>query len=98
MHDSTGISLTSPVVIQFSEPMNTESVEGSFAMRPRVNGAFSWSPTHDAVTFTPQGSGFPAKTMIEVCVADTARAAGSCRKFCARFESRFKTEAAQAQP
>jgi glycosidase len=96
-HDSNNVGITAPIVIHFSQPMDAVSVEAAFSTVPSVTGNFSWLPTHDALTFTPQDSGFPAQTMVEVHLAGTARDA-SGRSFYAAFESRFKTSAAPAQP
>ena len=90
-HDSKDISPASPVVIHFSGPMDMESVEASFSTRPHVNGAVSWSPNRDEMTFTPQGSGFPPRMMIEVHMADTAKDATTGNRLPGGFESRFQS-------
>ena len=59
-HDPREISPTAPVVMRFSQPMNTDSVQAAFSISPQVRGAFSWSPTRDQMTFTPQASSFSA--------------------------------------
>ena len=90
-HDSKAIPITSPVAIQFSEPMDEESVETAFSISPSVPGTFSWSPAHDAVTFTPPSPGFPSQTIIKVRVADTAKAAAAGNGLLGGFEARFQT-------
>src|ERR1017187_9979045 len=90
-HDSKEISPFSPVVIRFSEPLDEKSVEAAFAISPSVHGAFSWSPTREALTFTPPGSGFPPHTMMEVGIADTAKSATTGNRLPGGFESRFRT-------
>jgi alpha-amylase len=90
-HDSGEIGAASPVVIQFSEPMDTESAAAAFSTVPQVQGARNWSPTRDKMTFTPQGSGFPPHTMIEVHIADTAKDAAAGNRLPGGFESRFQT-------
>jgi glycosidase len=90
-HDSRGIGPASPIVIQFSEPMDTESVEAAFSTVPRVHGAYLWSPTRDKFTFTPQGSGFPPHTMMEAQIADTAKDVTTGKQLPGGFESRFQT-------
>ena len=90
-HDSREIQIASPIVIQFSEPMDTESVEAAFWTAPRVRGACSWSQTRDEMTFTPEGPGFPSRTMIEVHIAGTARDAAPGNHLAGAFESRFRT-------
>ena len=42
-HDAKEIAPTAPVVIHFSQPMDTGSVERAFSTVPPVNGRFSWT-------------------------------------------------------
>ncbi|HEX3720917.1 MAG TPA: alpha-amylase family glycosyl hydrolase [Verrucomicrobiae bacterium] len=83
-YDSRDIGATSPLVIQFSEPMNTASVEAAFSTAPSIAGTYSWSAKHDALTFTPGEDGFPRHTMIQMHIAETSGLHGG-------FESRFQT-------
>jgi hypothetical protein len=89
-HDSTNAGTATPIVIQFSQPMDTQSVESAFATVPAVTGTFTWSPSQDTMTFTPGGAGFPAQTLVTVRIAATARVAASGNPFYSAFESRFK--------
>ena len=93
-HDAPGVRPTTPVVIHFSRPMDVSSVEQAFSTVPPVTGSFSWSPTHDVMTFRPGGNGFPVDTMITVRMGESARDTVSERKFYAGFESRFYCAAA----
>ncbi|HEV2454085.1 MAG TPA: alpha-amylase family glycosyl hydrolase [Verrucomicrobiae bacterium] len=88
-HDSKGIPPVEPIVIRFSRPMDVSSVEHSFSTEPTVNGAFTWSPTHDEMTFTPNNPGFRAQTMVTVRVGDAAQAEDR-QKFFAGFESIYR--------
>lgn len=88
-HDAPGVRPTTPVVVHFSRPMDVSSVEQAFSTVPPVTGSFSWSPTHDVMTFRPGGNGFPVDTMITVRMGESARDTVSERKFYAGFESRF---------
>jgi glycosidase len=90
-HDSRNAGRLPPIVIQFSEPMDTASVEAAFSTAPQIQGLSSWSPARDKMTFTPQGSGFPPHTMIEVHIADTAKDATDGNRLPGGFESRFQT-------
>ena len=90
-HDAHQVGPASPVVIQFSEPMDTESVVAAFSTAPHVDGAFSWSASHEKLTFTPQGPGFPAGTMIEVRIAETAKSAATENRLPGGFSARFQT-------
>jgi alpha-amylase len=90
-HDAKEISTVAPVVIQFSQPMAVASVEAAFSTHPHVDGAFSWSPARDELTFTPQSPGFPPHTLIEVRVADTAKDAATGNRLPGGFAARFQT-------
>ena len=89
-HDAKEIAPTAPVVIHFSQPMDTGSVERAFSTVPPAKGAFSWSSARDEMTFTLENPGFQQQTMVTVRIGDTARAADSGRTFYAGFESRFR--------
>ena len=90
-HDASGVPAATPVTIQFSERMDTNSVETAFTISPGVPGVFAWLPTHEALTFTPQGGGFPPHTMVEVRVAKTAKAAATGNRLPGGFSARFLT-------
>jgi glycosidase len=96
-HDSKDISPTAPIVVHFSEPMDTASVEQAFSTAPGCSGKFFWSPTHDEMTFAPDGSEFQPHSLITVHIGDTARGAVSGKKFYAGFESRYFCGSAIAQ-
>jgi hypothetical protein len=98
-HDATNAGTATPIVIQFSQPMDTRSVEAAFSTAPAAPGAFAWTPARDTLTFTPGGTGFPVQTLVSVRIAATARAAASGNPFYSAFESRLKTgPASQAAP
>ena len=88
-HDAGEISQTAPIVIHFSQPMDANSVERVFSTDPLVIGSFSWSPTRDVMTFTPESPGFKPSVTVTVRIGDTARDAVSGRTFYAGFESRY---------
>jgi hypothetical protein len=90
-HDSKNIPPATPIVIHFSQPMDTDSVEQAFSTEPMERGKFVWSPTQGEMTFIPESPGFSTHTMVTVRVGDTARAEVSGRMFYAGFESRFLT-------
>lgn len=53
---SDEIPLESPIVITFSEPMNTSAVEGAFQFAnssTSLNGTFTWDATDTIMTFQP---------------------------------------------
>jgi len=90
-HDSRKIARASPIVIQFSQPMDIASVEAAFSTAPAIHGTFSWQLTHDSVTFIPQDPGFPPQTMMQIHLADIAHAAATGNRISGGFESRFET-------
>jgi len=90
-HDAAGVSAGMPLVIQFSQPMNTGSVVSAFSTLPAAGGTFSWSPALDTLTFTPGGAGFPTQSLVTVRIAASAQAAQSGNAFHAGFESCYKT-------
>jgi hypothetical protein len=89
-HDAKEVSPVAPIVIHFSQPMDTASVEGAFSTEPSVEGALSWTPAGDEMTFTPKNPGFKPQTMVTMRLADTARAAAAGKTFYAGFESRYR--------
>jgi alpha-amylase len=88
-HDSTAISPTASIVVHFSEPMNTSSVEHGFSTEPAIRGAFNWSATQDEMTFAPTSPGFKSPTLVTVRIADTATAENG-KRFYAGFEARYR--------
>jgi len=93
-HAATNVLPGSPVVLHFSKPMNTNSVQSAFSTVPPVAGIFSWSASGDALTFTPAGSGFPPLTNIMVTVGNTAFDAVSGNNLVASYQLLFQTAAA----
>lgn len=92
-HDATSVSPLAPLVLQFSQPMETNSVQSAFSTTPAVTGGFSWNSARDQMSFMP-ASNWTGLTTIAVRLADTAQAANTTNRFYATFESRFKTATA----
>jgi len=92
-HDSTNVSALAPLVVQFSQPMDTNSVQAALTSTPGIAGSFAWSAGNATLTFTPATS-WPGLTAMIVRIADTAQAAGTTNRLRAQFESRFRTAAA----
>ncbi len=61
---------TTSLEVDFSEPVEHVSAEGSFAITPGVDGAFSWSAT--SLTFTPAAR-LPLRTEFEVSIGPGVR-------------------------
>lgn len=94
-HAATNVATSSPVVIQFSQPMDTNSVQTAFSVTPAVSGSFSWSPAHDTLTFTPGADGWAKESAVTIRLADSAKDAVAGKTFHAPYESRFSTIAAK---
>jgi hypothetical protein len=92
-HDAASVLATTPLVIQFSKPMDTNSVVAAFSTTPATSGSFMWSAARDTLTLTPTVS-WPGLTLVTARIAATARDAVSSNTLYAAFESRFATAAA----
>jgi glycosidase len=93
VHDAASVATYSPIVLQFSQPMNQTSVETNFGTIPPVSGTFAWSPAGDTMTFTAGGAGLPGLTMMTVRLTNSAIDAVSGNALYSPYELRFKTAA-----
>ncbi len=94
VHDAANVSTVSPVVLQFSKPMDTNSVQAAFSTTPSVSGSFTWSAAHDTMTFTADGAGLPGLTNITVNLTNSAFGAVSGKTMFAPYNLLFQTAAA----
>ncbi len=94
VHAAKNVATLSPLVLQFSKPMNTSSVESAFATAPPSAGTFGWSAGGDTMTFTPAGTGFAPLTNIMVTVSNTAVDAVSGNALLAPYQLLFQTTSA----
>jgi alpha-amylase len=93
-HWTTNVPTSSPIVLQFSESMDTNSVQAAFSTTPPVSGSFSWSAANavnDTMTFTPNGAGFPPSANITVAVTNSAFDAASGKPMFAPYDLSFQT-------
>jgi glycosidase len=91
-HGATNVSPVAPLVLRFSEPMETASVQNAFSVSPPVAGAFAWNGARTEMTFTPAGPGFTALVTNRVRVTNgTDTASGN--SLYAPFETFFVTAA-----
>lgn len=90
-HWATNVPTFLPIVLQFSEPMDTNSVQAAFSTTPAVNGSFSWSAANDQMTFTPNGDGFPLLTNVTVSLTNSAAGAISGKTLFASYQLLFQT-------
>ena len=93
VHDAASVATYSPIVLQFSKPMNRASVETNFGTIPSVSGTFAWSPAGDTMTFTAGGAGLPGLTMMTVRLTNSAIDAVLGNALFSPYEMRFKTAA-----
>jgi alpha-amylase len=93
VHDAASVATYSPIVLQFSKPMNRASVETNFGTLPPVSGTFAWSSAGDTMTFTAGGAGLPGLTMMTVRLTNAAIDAVSGNALYSPYEMRFKTVA-----
>ncbi len=92
-HSATNVPTWAPIVLQFSRPMDTNSVQSAFGTIPPVSGTFSWSPANDALTFTPGVAGLAALTNVFVHITNSAVDAVFGNALFATYELKFKTAA-----
>ncbi|HXD00807.1 MAG TPA: alpha-amylase family glycosyl hydrolase [Verrucomicrobiae bacterium] len=93
-HWATNIQTTSPIILQFSKPMDTNSVQAAFSTIPPVTGSFTWSTvnaTNDTMTFSPDAVGFPPSINVTVNLTNSAFDAVSGRTLFAPYTMSFQT-------
>jgi hypothetical protein len=98
VHWATNVPTTSPIVLHFSRPMNTNSVQAAFSTMPSAAGSFDWSAARDVMTFTAGGAGLPGLTSIAVHLTNTAFDATSGKAMFAPYHLSFQTAAAPKNP
>ncbi len=89
-HDATNVSALAPLVIQFSQPMETNTVQTAFTLTPNAGRTLGWSADNTTLTVSPV-TNWPGTNWMTVRIADTAQAAGATNRLFAAFESRFRT-------
>lgn len=66
-----GVNRKDPIRVQFSEPMDRESVERAIALTPSARSATEWNAAGDAITLTPD-QGYDYGALMTVTVAKSA--------------------------
>ena len=89
-HATNNISTAASVVLKFSKPMDTNSVQAAFSVTPATAGVFAWSALHDTMTFTPS-TAWPIFTTNLVHVATNAMDSVNGNTFFAPFDTYFAT-------
>ncbi len=91
-----GVSRFSSISVEFSEAMNTSSVESAFSLKPATEGRFSWSAGNAVLTFIPHKA-FSMDTVYTLSVASYAKdAAGLALRN--GYTVLFRTDAADSLP
>jgi hypothetical protein len=93
-HWATNVPVLSPIVLRFSESMDTNSVQTAFSTAPPVLGSLSWSAsngTNDTMTFTPNGTGLPGSMLITVRIGSSAVGAVSGNAMHSAYQMQFMT-------
>ena len=97
VHWTTNVPTYTPIVLQFNDSMNTNSVETAFSTVPPVTGSFSWSSAiepNDTMTFTPNGAGLPPLTNVTVTLSNSAFDAVSGKTLFAPYTLSFRSAVA----
>jgi alpha-amylase len=97
VHDAASAPTYSAIVLKFSGPMDTNTVQSAFSTTPAISGTFGWNGSRDLMTFTPGGAGLPQLTMITVKLTNTAVSAVSGKPMFASYELRFRTAVSSVQ-
>ena len=93
VHWATNVPTSSPIVLQFSSPMDTNGVQAAFSTTPSAGGSFAWSPAHDVMTFTAGGPGLAGLTNITVNLTNSVFDATSDKTMFASYSLMFQTAA-----
>jgi glycosidase len=92
-HGAVNISVNTPLVLTFSKPMNTNSVQTAFSHQQNgspVSGMFAWNAARDTLTFTPSASLQTGRTNVVISGTSATDALDGKTLF-APFESYFVT-------
>src|SRR5208282_176617 len=89
-HAETCVAGSAPIVLQFSKPMNTNSVQAAFSVTPATTGTFTWDTVHETMTFTPSAA-WPVFTTNMVRLSTNAVDSVSTNSLYAPFDTFFVT-------
>src|SRR5882724_4485397 len=89
-HAATNVSTAARLILTFSKPMDTNSVQAALSLTPATPGAFTWSALHDTMTFTPS-TAWPTFTTNLVHLGTNAMDSVSSNTFFAPFDTYFVT-------
>jgi len=89
-HGVSNVVATNSIVLTFSKPMDTNSVQNAFSVTPPAGGSFIWSANRTVMTYKPS-LGFIGSTTLVVRVNTNAFDTSSTNYFYAPFETFFRT-------
>jgi len=89
-HATNNVSTSASIVLKFSSPMDTDSVQSAFSITPAKSGTFSWSALHDTMTFTPS-SAWSSFTTNQIHITTNATDSVSRNTLYAPFDTYFVT-------
>ncbi len=92
-HAAVSVPTWSSIIMQFSKPMDTNSVQSAFSVTPSVAGTFSWSAARDIMTFTAGGTGLTPTSATVVRLTNSAMDSVSSNKMFGSYEVKFTTAA-----
>lgn len=92
-HGSASVNVMSPLVLRFSKPMNTSSVQAAWALTPSAAGTFSWNAARTEMTFAPIFPGLAGLTNHVLRIGTSAVDSGDGKALHAPFETVFVTAA-----
>lgn len=88
-HGSASVNVLTPLVLRFSKPMNTNSVQAAFSIAPAATGSISWNIARTEMTFTPTGAGYASLATNVVRIGTNAVDAADGKNLFAPFETFF---------
>lgn len=90
-HFNTNVPVYSPIVLNFSKAMNTNSVQSAFTISPNAAGTFSWTSNNSVMTFTPNSPGLTPLTNYTVRLTNTAYDSLDGKHLNGAYELKFST-------
>ena len=88
-HDAANVATVSKIIVGFTHPMDTASVESAFTTVPATSGRFTWSADQQTLTYQAIG-GLPSLTTLTVQIGTGATDTSGQHLFVG-FAARFTT-------
>jgi len=91
VHGISSVNVLNPLVLRFSKPMDTNSVQAALSITPPVSGTYSWNSSRTEMTFVPGGLGFASLSTIQIRLETNAIETVDSKKVFAPYETFFVT-------